>query len=188
MFMYRSYVYSPPGDEGNDTMLSYCLETSCYNNLGTNSSDMCNSSYCEMKTFVPTVPDIDNHYWLFDSHHWFFDFILYIGGTIHLTMSLGMVISYFLINVGNFILPDFICDFLKNKGKYFLPGVIYKQMYVKLQYTIACDFCICRAQDKRTPTYSDEPLFGIRPLYHIVRVNNVVISNKPAYYYSGRCL
>lgn len=123
----RSYIYSPPEDAGNDAMLSHCLVTSCYNSNNTNSSNVCDSSYCEMKTPVPTVPDIDNHYWFFRSHHWFFDFFLYIGGSIHLMMSLGMAVSYFLINATNFVLPDFVYDFLMDTGKSFLPSYI---MYV----------------------------------------------------------
>ena len=120
-------MYSPPNDAGNDTVLRHCLVTSCYNSNSTNSSKACDSSYCEMRTPVPTIPDIDNHYWFFHSHHWFFDFFLYIGGSIHLLMSLGMAISYFLINATNFVLPDFVYDFLMNTGKSFLPGFI---MYV----------------------------------------------------------
>ena len=83
---------------------SYCAETSCYNKVVDNStftSDLCNHSYCEVdKTVVPTVPDIDNY-------HWFFNTVLYIGGVAHLMLSLFMVISYFLVNAPNFVLPGF---------------------------------------------------------------------------------
>jgi len=48
---------------------------------------------------VPTVPD--------QSQNWFFSFVLYIGGSIHLLMSLAMVITYFLVNGSNFVMPDF---------------------------------------------------------------------------------
>ena len=99
-----------------DTMLSgYCVEASCYNSDVNDSMFMpeqCDSSYCEVvETLVPTVPDIDDR-------HWFFDYALYIGGGIHLLMSLAMVISYFLINKANFVFPD----------------LIYKYMYVKYKY------------------------------------------------------
>ena len=81
----------------NETI--YCMEDLCRINR-TNSSD-CKSSNCEMETCVPTIPDIDNY-------HWFFDNLLYLGGTIHLVMSLAMAVSYFLINAKNFVLPDFV--------------------------------------------------------------------------------
>ena len=105
-------MYSPPEDTEVDPLLSgYCTRL-CHNNMTTNSMftpNQCNINYCTEETAVPTVPDIDNS-------HWFFDYALYIGGGIHLLMSLAMVISYFLINAGNFVLPDFV----------------YKYMYVKL--------------------------------------------------------
>ena len=41
-----------------------------------------------------------------------------------------------------------------------------------------------RPQKKRNPTYSDEPLFGIRSFYHIVRINNIVINNIAVYSYT----
>ena len=50
-------------------------------------------------TADPTVP-------LDQNRHWFFDYALYIGGGIHLLMSVSMVMSYFLINGSNFVLPD----------------------------------------------------------------------------------
>ena len=102
--------YSPPENEIADPSLNgYCVEASCHNNIidSTFTLDQCDSSFCEVA--VPTVPNIDNR-------HWFFDYVLYIGGTIHLLMSLTMVISYFLINAANFVLPDFF----------------YRYMYVKL--------------------------------------------------------
>ena len=48
---------------------------------------------------VPTVPH--------ETNNWFFSYVLYIGGSIHLLMSLAMVITYFLINGSNFIMPGF---------------------------------------------------------------------------------
>ena len=122
------YVYSPPEDEMTDAMLSgYCVETSCYNNVVYNSSfnsDSCDSSYCEVtKTLVPTLPDIDNN-------HWFFDYALYIGGVFHLYISLVMVISYFLKNARNFVLPSFIDDFLENAANKFPTDSLCQKMYV----------------------------------------------------------
>ena len=49
---------------------------------------------------VPTVPR--------QTGNWFFSYILYIGGGIHLLISLVVTITYFLINGSNFVLPDFI--------------------------------------------------------------------------------
>ena len=123
------YVYSPPEDEMTDAMLSnYCVETSCYNNVVYNNlfnSDSCDSSYCEVtKTLVPTLPDINNN-------HWFFNYTLYIGGVFHLYISLVMVISYFLKNARNFVLPDFIDDVLKNTAKKFPIDSLCHKMYVK---------------------------------------------------------
>ena len=48
---------------------------------------------------VPTIPR--------ETDNWFFFYVLYIGGSIHLLMSLAMVVTYFLINGSNFIMPDF---------------------------------------------------------------------------------
>ena len=48
---------------------------------------------------VPTVPRQDEN--------WFFSVVLYIGGGIHLLISLAVVITYFLINGSNFVMPDF---------------------------------------------------------------------------------
>lgn len=105
--MYSDYMYTPPEDEMVDAALSgYCMQASCLNNNISNSQNFtCDNSYCIEETVVPTVPDIDDP-------HWFFDFALYIGGAIHLLMSLAMVISYFLVNAGNFVLPDFIYQYM----------------------------------------------------------------------------
>ena len=133
--LYSGYMYSPPEDEMTDTMLNgYCLENSCYNNIVANSSfnsDFCNRSYCEVtKTLVPTLPDIDNN-------HWFFDYALYIGGVIHLLLSLVMIISYFLINVRNFVLPGFIREFLENSAKTFPIDSLLSKLYVcKVHYKV----------------------------------------------------
>ena len=102
-------MYNPPEYDMIDPMLSgYCV-ASCYNKVVDNStftSDWCNRSYCEVdETVVPTVPDIDNY-------HWFFNTVLYIGGVPHLVLSLFMVISYFLINAPNFVLPDFFYHYM----------------------------------------------------------------------------
>ena len=63
-----------------------------------------------METRVPSIPDINNH--------WFFDNFLYAGGAIHLAMSLAMAVSYFLINTANFVLPDFVYEYIYVKFKY----------------------------------------------------------------------
>ena len=152
--MCSDYMYTPPEDVMVDTNLSgYCMQASCYNNninsLHNFTLDDCDNSYCAEETAVPTVPDIDDP-------HWFFDFALYIGGGIHLLMSLAMVISYFLINTGNFVWPDFV----------------YQYMYVAVN-SLDAHFdlhCTCRLRVNRAPMYTDEPLFGIRSLYHIVSI------------------
>ena len=116
--MYSDNMYSPPEDEIIDPMLSsYCMQELCNGNNMSNSTftlDDCDASYCTEETVVPTVPVIDDP-------HWFFDYTLYIGGAIHLLMSLAMVISYFLINGRNFVLPDFV----------------YQYMYVTLSICVA---------------------------------------------------
>ena len=149
-------------------MLSgYCVETSCYNNVVANSSfnsDSCDSSYCEVtKTLVPTLPDINNN-------HWFFDCALYIGGVFHLWLSLVMVISYFLKNANNFVLPGFIDDFLKK----FPTDSLCHKMYVKCLKSDLSLLCyiyrLLRLQLNEHCKYADEPLFGLRALYHIVRI------------------
>ena len=48
---------------------------------------------------VPTVPR--------QTENWFFSYVLYIGGGIHLLMSIAMATTYFLINGSNFVLPAF---------------------------------------------------------------------------------
>ena len=129
--------------------------------------DQCNADYCMEETVVPTVPDIDNS-------HWFFDYALYIGGAIHLSMSLAMVISYFLVNAGNFVLPDFV----------------YEYMYVNLSMMLNVSLLIiCRLRKKdRIPSYSDEPFFGIRSIYHIVRITCTSYSDKICiYWHLGVC-
>ena len=122
-------MYSPPEDELTDPMLSgYCLEAFCYSNTVDNStfaSNLCDPNYCKVtKTLVPTLPSISDN-------HWFFNYFLYIGGSIHLLMSLAMVISYFLINSGNFVLPGFFHDFCKNALKKFPPDSCRHKMCVK---------------------------------------------------------
>ena len=58
--------------------------------------------YCRrsngMEIAVPSVPQQEDN-------QWFFSYVLYIGGGIHLLMSLVMTISYFLINGSNFVMP-----------------------------------------------------------------------------------
>ena len=102
-------MYNPPEEGANITndealLNNYCVETSCYNNLVNDSNftpDNCTHDLCTIvKTIVPTVPEDSR------SGHWFFDYALYIGGVIHLLMSLTMVISYFLINSSNFVMPN----------------------------------------------------------------------------------
>ncbi|XP_065910466.1 inositol 1,4,5-trisphosphate-gated calcium channel ITPR1-like [Dysidea avara] len=51
-----------------------------------------------MEIAVPSVPQQEDN-------QWFFSYVLYIGGGIHLLMSLVMTISYFLINGSNFVMP-----------------------------------------------------------------------------------
>ena len=83
----------------NDTLSGYCQRVSCYGDTVGNSTFMpsdCDDSLC--KTVTPTTPADQ-------SDHWFFDYVLYIGGGIHLLMSLAMLVSYLLINASNFVLP-----------------------------------------------------------------------------------
>ena len=102
-------MYTPPENEMiSPTLSDYCVERLCQNNSVSNSTFSprdCTDDYCMRETAVPTTPDIN-------SRHWFFDYFLYIGGGIHLSMSLAMVISYFLINSGNFVLPDFVYKYM----------------------------------------------------------------------------
>ena len=84
----------------NDALRGYCQSVSCYGDPVVNSTFMpssCDDSLC--MTVTPTTP-VDQ------GGHWFFDYALYIGGGIHLLMSLAMLISYLLINASNFVLPD----------------------------------------------------------------------------------
>ena len=185
--MYRGYVYNPPEDEMTDEMLSgYCVETSCYYNIVDNStftSDFCNPSYCEVENIhVPTLPDINNN-------HWFFDYFLYIGGVIHLLMSIVMATSYFVINARNFtffILPKSVSSILFYYSGlwYLMSSNVFHYMYVYIKcYIKVISKFLCRyrsydhthkkaAEDTDYTVYTQEPLFGIRSLYHIVRINH----------------
>lgn len=105
--MHRGYTYNAPKDgtslSDNERMLNnYCVQTSCYNNLISNTTfttSDCNQSLCTVaKVLTPTVPE--------DNGHWFFDYFLYVGGAIHLLMSLSLLISYYLIKASIFVLPD----------------------------------------------------------------------------------
>ena len=159
--MCRGYVYSPPDDVVVDPMLNgYCVETSCYDNVVSNStftSDQCDRSFCKVaKTLIPTVPD--------DNQHWFFDYFLYIGGTIHLMMSIAMLVSYLLINKANFVLPDFVRWYVKTLENDRSTST-QKVIMQKAKQTPVLGTLV-----KRTSTYSDEPLIGTRLLYHIVSV------------------
>ena len=138
-FTCRDYAYSTPENEmANDTLNGYCVQTSCYRNIISNNtfnSSLCNPTYCEVETPVPTIPDIDNL-------HWFFDYALYIGGGIHLLISLAMLISYFLVNAVHFVLPDFIVDFLIKAAQFSLPNFVYCYLYVKFEYMyVGVSYC-----------------------------------------------
>ena len=90
----------------NDALSGYCQDVSCYGDTIENSTFMpnnCDNNLC--KTVTPTTPVDQNK-------HWFFDYALYIGGSIHLLMSLTMVTSYFLINLANFVLPSAFHEYM----------------------------------------------------------------------------
>ena len=74
---------------------NYCVEAVCYNNT-VNSSlykpEDCRNNLCSSQTLSPTLPDVADH------PHWFFSCTLFIGGAIHLLMSLMMLASFFVIN------------------------------------------------------------------------------------------
>ena len=90
-----SRYYDTPS---SDSLSGYCESISCYGDPVLNSTFMpsdCDDNLCKIVT--PTTPE--------QNSHWFFDYALYIGGTIHLLMSLAMLISYLLNNARNFVLP-----------------------------------------------------------------------------------
>ena len=76
----------------------YCVEAVCYSN-NINSSVFtlgdCNHSLCVSEALTPTVPDIGNH------PQWFFSYTLYIGGVIHLLMSLAVLLFFFILNAAD---------------------------------------------------------------------------------------
>lgn len=114
---------------------SYCLETSCYaNNLLSNNftATDCDSELCSIaKSLIPTLPENDGR------SHWFFGYALYIGGGIHLLMSIAMVMSYFLIYSSNFVLPDYFYTYMY---------VIYE--YIRLRYVLVPVY-VCAALGKK---------------------------------------
>ena len=89
----------------NESMLNrYCVEAVCQNSI-VNSNiftpDDCNRSSCVSEALIPSEPDIGDH------SHWFFTYALYIGGGIHLIMSLFMLIFFLILNlIPDFKLPD----------------------------------------------------------------------------------
>ena len=155
------YTYNAP-DDGDSispdemAMNTFCLEASCYNNniFSTNFTVAdCDREQCTIaQSLTPSIPENDGR------SHWFFGYALYIGGGIHLLMSIAMVMSYFLIYSSNFVLPDFFYTYVY---------VICIQQNVILILLIYL-YHLCRLRKERTPTYSDEPLLGLRSLYHIV--------------------
>ena len=120
-------MYNSPDavSTANESMLNtYCIDAVCYNN-NVNSSmftpEDCNRSLCIYKSLIPTEPDISDH-----TFHWFFSCagVLYIGGGIHLIMSVIMVASFFITHT-----PDVEFPRLKK-----VPYNIY--LYVKLHAII----------------------------------------------------
>ena len=102
---YRENVYNSPDDRStsNGSLLNtYCTEAVCYNS-SVNSSmfvpQNCNSSLCTSETLVPTAPDISDH------PHWFFSYALYIGGVIHLSLSVTMLVLFFVLSAQDFSSP-----------------------------------------------------------------------------------
>ena len=103
---YRRNVYNSPVDQSttsNGSSLNmYCREAVYYNN-NINSSifapEDCNRSLCVSETLVPTMPDLDDH------RHWFFSYVLYIGGVIHLLLSVTMLVLFFILNAQDFSRP-----------------------------------------------------------------------------------
>ncbi|XP_065894275.1 inositol 1,4,5-trisphosphate-gated calcium channel ITPR1-like isoform X2 [Dysidea avara] len=91
---------------------------------------------------VPAVPELQDK-------HWFFSYVLYIGGAIHLLMSLGVAISHFLINYSNFAMPtvfNWRCKTTKSSSD---------------QLNGMC---------KTTKYYSNQYFLGVKTMYHIVFV------------------
>ena len=57
-------------------------------------------------------------------------------------------------------------------------------LLVLLQQVDSYDYivCTCRFRVNRTPMYSDEPLFGIRSVYHIVSINYLINEGNIMFY------
>ncbi len=43
-----------------------------------------------------------------DTDNWFDDVVVYLLGTIHLVLSLWMLVEYFVVNWPNFVLPRYV--------------------------------------------------------------------------------
>ena len=81
---------------------NYCVDAVCYNNNINNSifsPEDCNRNLCVSETVTPTVPDIRDH------SHWFF-YALYIGGGIHLLLTLAMVAFFVIFYAPHYSHPD----------------------------------------------------------------------------------
>ena len=104
--IYREDVYRSPDatSHSNGSLLnSYCVEAVCYNNIVNSTMftpEDCSGGSCVSEQLSPTVPDVDDH------PHWFFSYALFIGGSIHLLLSLLMLIFFFALNISDFGTPD----------------------------------------------------------------------------------
>ena len=79
------------------------MEAVCYNNSinsTTFTPEDCSGGSCVSEQLIPTIPDIGDH------SHWFFSCALFIGGSIHLLLSLLMALFFFALNFPDFGTPD----------------------------------------------------------------------------------
>ena len=108
MYNYREIVYH--SSAASNQFSKYCLEAVCYNNSVNRkifTPQDCNHSLCVSEAHTPTVPDISDH------PHWFFSYTLYCCGTIHLILSVVMLLFFIALNVPNHGFSD-----LKNTCRY----------------------------------------------------------------------
>ena len=126
--LYISYsenvYYSPATSHNNGSMLnSYCVEAVCYNNSVNNTiftPEDCSGGSCVSEQRFPTIPDVE------DDPHWFFSYVLYIGGSFHLLLSLLMAMLFLFLNA-----PDFSAPYKDD-----IMNQLYE--YVKLAYFKSC--------------------------------------------------
>lgn len=87
--------------------------------------------------------------------------VLYVFGSIHLILSIWMVLEYFIINWPNFKLPSIYYSLITR--------YTHVHVYI-LSHDLFMYCCVYSCTKKEAPeeTYSDVPVFGLQTIYVVV--------------------